>query len=64
MVQFINNLPANNAGDPGLILVSGGSLGEENGNVFQYFCLENFMDRGAWLATVHGITKSRTQLNN
>ena len=36
------------------------SLGEENGNPLQYFCLENSMDRGAWWATVHGVTKSQT----
>ena len=63
MAQFIKNQPVN-VGDPGLILVSGGSLGEENGNSLQYFCLENFMDRGAWWATVLGITKIWTQLNN
>ena len=40
------------------------SLGEENGNSFQYSCLENPMDRGAWRAIVLGITKSRTQLSN
>ena len=38
---------------PGL----GRSLGEGNGNPFQYSCLGNPMDRGAWCATVHGITK-------
>ena len=35
----------------------GRSLGEENGNSLQYSCMENLMDRGAWWATVHGITK-------
>ena len=34
------------------------SLGEGNGNLIQYSCLENSMDRGAWWATVHGVTKS------
>ena len=50
------------AGDliPGL----GRSPGEGNGNPFQYSCLENSMDRGAWRATVHGIIKSRTGLSN
>ena len=38
--------------------------GEGNGHPLQYFCLENSMDRGAWQATVHGVTKSRTQLSN
>ena len=40
------------------------SLGEENGNPLQYFCLENSMDRGAWRATVHGVTKSQTGLSD
>ena len=33
---------------------------EENGHPLQYSCLENSMDKGAWWATVHGVTKSRT----
>ena len=37
------------------------SPGEGHRNPLQYFCLENFMDRGAWWATVHGIAKSQTQ---
>ena len=37
--------------------------GEGNGNPLQYSCLENLMDRGAWCVTVHGVAKSRTQLN-
>ena len=47
------------AGDVGLIPGSGRSLGVENDNPLQYFCLENSMDRGAWQTTVHGVTKSR-----
>jgi len=39
------------------------SPGEGNGNPLQYSCLENPMDRGAWWATVHGVTKSRTWLS-
>ena len=46
-----------NAGDPGLILGSGRSPGEGNGNPFQYSCLENHMDRGAWRATVYGVRR-------
>ena len=38
--------------------------GEENGNLLQYSGLENPVDRGAWQAIVHGITKSQTQLSN
>ena len=46
-----------NSGDPGSILGSGRSPGEGNGYSLQYSCLENPMDRGAWQATVHGVTK-------
>ena len=53
-----------NAGVSGLILGLGRSPGEGNGNPLQYFCLENPMDRGAWRATVHGVIKSQTQLND
>ena len=55
---------AYSAGDPGLIPGLGRSPGEGNGNPLQYFCLENPMDRGAWQATVHGVTKSQTQLSD
>ena len=61
---MLKNPPAN-AGDirdlssiPG----SGRSPGEGHGNPLQYSCLENLMDRGAWRATVHRVTKSRAQL--
>ena len=53
-----------NAGDLDSIPGFGRSPGEGNGYPLQYFCLENSMDRGVWRATVHGITKSQTQLNN
>ena len=39
-------------------------LGENNGTPLQYSCLENPMDGGAWWATVHGVAKSRTRLND
>ena len=55
---------ASNAGDLGSIPGSGRSPGEGNGNPLQYSCLGNPMDRGAWLATVHGVAKSRTQLSD
>ena len=48
------------AGDPGSIPGSGRSSGEGNGNPLQYSCLENPMDRGAWWATVHGLTELDT----
>ena len=57
--MVVKNLLAN-AGDirnMGSIPVSGRSLGRGNGNPFQYSCLENPMDRGAWWAIVHGVSK-------
>ena len=48
------------AEDPGLIPGSGRSPGEEKSYPLQYSGLENSMDRGAWQATVHGVTKSLT----
>ena len=53
-----------NVGHPSSIPGSGRSAGEGNGHPLQYSCLENSMDRGAWWATVHGVTKSQTRLNN
>ena len=53
---MVKNLPAN-AGDVGSIPGSERSPGEGNDNPLQYSCLENPMDRGAWQATVHGVTK-------
>ena len=44
-------------GDWGLIPRSGRSPGEENGNLLQYSCLENPMDRGAQQTTVHGVAR-------
>ena len=58
----LKNLYAN-AGDSGLIPGSGRSLADGS-NPLQYSCLENSMDRGAWRATVHGVTKSWTQLSS
>ena len=54
--SVVKNLPANvkDARDVGLISGSGRSPGVGNGNPFQYSCLENFMERGALHATVHG----------
>ena len=53
-----------NARDLGLIPGSGRSPREGNGNPLQCSCLENPMDRRAWQATVHGVTRSWTQLSN
>ena len=53
-----------NVGDLGLILESGRSPGERNGNSLQYSYLENSMDRGAQWAVVHGVAKNLTQLND
>ena len=47
-----------NTGDPGLIPGPGQFPGERNGYPFQQSFLENSMNRGAWWATVHGVTKS------
>ena len=54
--SVVKNLPAN-AGDAGLIPGLGRSPGGGNGNLLQYSCLGNLMDRGAWWATVHGVSK-------
>ena len=62
MVQGVVRNPPANAGDPGSILELGRSPEVGNGNPLQYSCLENPMERGAWWATVHGVTKSQTQL--
>ena len=55
----MKNPPANTRG-AGSIPGSGRSPGHEDGNPLQYSCLENFTDRGAWRATVHGVTESDT----
>ena len=53
-----------NAGDLGSVCGLGRSPGEENSYPLQYSGLENSMDRGAWQATVHGVTKSQTGLSD
>ena len=58
---MVKNPPAN-AGDMGLIPGSGRSPGEGNGNPLQYSCQDNSMDRGAWWATVPGVTESQIRL--
>ena len=55
---------AGGTGDMGSIPESGRSPGGGPGVPLQYSCLENPMERGAWRATVHRVTKSRTRLSN
>ena len=55
-VSVVKNPPAN-AGNVGLIPGLRRSLGEGNGNPLQYSCLGSPMDRGAWQATVYGVSK-------
>ena len=55
---------AYNTGDEGSIPGSGRSPGERNVIPLQYSCLENPMDRGAWWATVYGVTESQTQISD
>ena len=59
MALLVKNLPANvgDLRDAGSISGLGRSPGVGNGNPFQYSCLENYVDRGAWWATVHGIAE-------
>ena len=66
VAQVVKNPPANagDARDVGLVPELGRSPRGGNGNPLQYSCLENSMDRGVWWATVHGVPKSWTWLNN
>ena len=63
MAQMVKNLLVMQATQV-LSLGQEDSLEQGNGNSHQYSCLENPTDRGAWLATVHGVTKSQTRLSN
>ena len=66
--MFMNKFPVGsdskistcNAADLSMILGSGRSPGEGNGNSLQYSCLEKSMDRGAWWATVHKVAELDT----
>ena len=62
VVLVVKNQPAD-ARDLGSIPGSGRSLGGENGNPLQYSCLGNPKDRGAWWATVRGVSQSWKQLS-
>ena len=55
---------AEDSGDACSIPGSGRFFGEGNGNLLQYSCLENPMDRGVWWATVHGVTKNLPRLSD
>ena len=61
--SVVKDSPAN-AGNLGSIPGSVRSPGEGNGNTLQYPCMGNPMDRGAWKALIHGVTKSWTQLSD
>ena len=63
---MVKSLPANagHTGDMSWIPGLERSPGEGNDNPLQYSCLGNPMDRGAWQATVHGVTRVKTQLSN
>ena len=63
MVLVEKNPPANAEDARCSLLGLGRSPGEGNGDPFQYSCLENPMDGGAWRATVHGVAKSQTRLS-
>ena len=65
LAQLVKSPPANagDARETGSTPGSGKSPREGNGNPLQYSCLENPTDRGAWRSTVHGVTKSQTQLS-
>ena len=63
---MVKNMPANvgDIRDSGSIPGLGTSSGGGQGNPLHYSCPENPMDRGAWQATVHRVTKSRAQLKH
>ena len=61
---MVRNLPTMQETQPGSIPGSERSPGEENDYPFQYSCLENSMDRGAWRTRVHGVTKNWIQLSD
>ena len=65
VASLIKSLPANARQTKYAVSISGWERcpGEGNGNLFQYPCLGNPMDRGSWRAALHGITNSRTRLS-
>ena len=62
----VKKLPSNagDIGDAGLIPALGNSLGVGSGNPLQYSCLDNSQEREVWWPTVHGVSKSQTQLSD
>ena len=64
MAQTVKKKSACHEGDLGSISGSGRYPGEGNGNPVKYSCLENPIDRGAWRATVQGVTKSQTGISD
>jgi len=62
VAEWLKNLLKKRGFDPwiGKMLGSGRSPGVGNGNPLQYYCLENFMDKGAWRARIHGVAKNQT----
>ena len=64
VVPGVKNPPANigDTGDVGATLGSGRFPGKGSSNPLQFSCLESLMDRGAWWATISGVTKSQTQV--
>ena len=63
MAQMVKNLPT--VWETWVLSLGREDLfGEGNGSPLQYSCLESFMDRGTWQATVHGFAKSWTQLSD
>ena len=63
-VALVIKDPPANAGDLGSIPGSERTPGGGDGNPLQYSCLGNPMNRGAWWATVYGVTKSWTRLSD
>ena len=65
MALVVKNPPAHaeDIGDTRSVLGSGRASGGGQDHPLQYSCLEKSMDRGAWQATVNGVTKSQTQLH-
>ena len=61
----VKNMPANaeDSGDVSSVSGSGSSPRGGNGNLLQYSCLENSMERASWWATVYRVTKSQTRLS-